>query len=228
MRNCYKILLAALLVLPIFVSCTRVLNRGEMQYDDAKRVAMREAVEYIVLRYPDASLRDIYKSCFQDYFGPAHAIADRDLARDYIVRELAEAELADTTYYEPCGWRRNYYRVNLRVVSDGLLSADELADAFYRSALDTTPIVDESWVDEWNETTQIVRKVVIDNAAQISRNSPIILNFTADSVAVAEMLSQGNYVLHHTSRYEELYHPHYRIVSRDIFNQEILPRLCDK
>ena len=228
MRNFYKIVLAALIVLPIFVSCARVPGRVVSGAEDAEREAMREVVEYIVKRYPDASLRDIYKSCFQDYFGPAHAIPDRDMARNYIAHELAEAELVDSIYYEPCGWRGNYYRVNLSVVAEGKVTLDELADAFYRSAPATTPVVDEQWVAEWNKTMQLVREVVVENASHISRNSPLITHFTTDSVAIAEMLARGEYVVHHSDRYVELYAPHYRIVARDIFNQEILPRLCDK
>ncbi|MBR2379159.1 MAG: hypothetical protein IKA91_06965 [Bacteroidaceae bacterium] len=176
-------------------------------------------------KYPDTSLQDIYKSCFQDYFGPAHAILSRDVARKYIEQELKSVASTDTNYYEPCGWRGNYYRVSLSTVGDSLLSVDELADAFYRSAPEQTPQVDERWVNEWNRTLKIVREVVTENASRISRNSPLILNFATDSAAIADMLSQGKYVVHHSDRYNELYHPHYRIVSRDIFEDEILPRL---
>lgn len=179
-------------------------------------------------KYPDTSLQDVYKSCFQDYFGPAHAIASRDMARKYIEQELNNAVCDDTCYYEPCGWRGNYYRVSLSAVADSLLTVDELADAFYRSAPEQTPVVDERWVNEWNRTLKIVRDVVKENASRISRNSPLIRNFTADSTAIADMLAQGKYVVHHSDRYNELYHPHYRIVSRDIFEREILPRLQGK
>lgn len=179
-------------------------------------------------KYPDTSLQDVYKSCFQDYFGPAHAIASRDMARKYIEQELNSAVCDDTCYYEPCGWRGNYYRVGLSAVADSLLTLDELADAFYRSAPAQTPVVDERWVNEWNRTLKIVRDVVKENASRISRNSPLMRDFTADSTAIADMLVQGKYVVHHSDRYNELYHPHYRIVSRDIFEREILPRLQGK
>ena len=104
-------------------------------------------------KYPDTSLQDVYKSCFQDYFGPAHAIAGRDMARKYIEQELSSAVCDDTCYYEPCGWRGNYYRVSLSAVADSLLSVDELADAFYRSAPQQTPVVDERWVAEGSQAS---------------------------------------------------------------------------
>ena len=179
-------------------------------------------------KYPDTSLQDIYKSCFQDYFGPAHAIASRDMARKYIEQELNSAVCDDTCYYEPCGWRGNYYRVNLSAVADSLLTIDELADAFYRSAPEQTPVVDERWLTEWDKILQVVQEAVVANAHLISRNSPLLRNFTADSTAIADMLAQGKYVVHHSDWYNELYHPHYRIVSRDIFEREILPRLQGK
>ncbi|MBR5844027.1 MAG: hypothetical protein IKY75_05525 [Bacteroidaceae bacterium] len=225
MHKLYKMILAALVVLPIFVSCTSVPSKTSPVGHEAERETMRNAVEYMVTHYPDASLCDIYKSCFQDYFGPAHAIASKDMAREYIARELQQVSSEDTLYYESCGWRGNYYRVNLSVVACGVLTVDELADAFYRSTPAQTPVVDTLWVDEWSRTMQIVREVVGENAHKVSRQSPLICNFSTDSAAIADMLAQGRYVIHHTDRYVELYNPHYRIVARDIFNKEILPRL---
>lgn len=225
MSNFYKILLAVLLVLPIVVSCRSVSDVTSLDADDIELRAMNCAIERMITKYPDTSLQDIYKSCFQDYFGPAHAIASREVARAYIERELQYVDMADSTYFEPCGWRGNYYRVNLTVVAHGILSLDAFADAFYRSAPAVTPIVDEQWTTEWNGMLQIVRDVVKEQASHISRMSPLIVDFTADSAAIAHMLSQGNYVVHHSDRYNELYHPHYRIVRKDIFQKEILPLL---
>ena len=43
--------------------------------------------------YPQSTLQDVYKSCFQDYFGPAHIISNREAARRYIEYELAHSTL---------------------------------------------------------------------------------------------------------------------------------------
>ena len=225
MRNLYKVILAVLVVLPIFVSCRSVSNVTSLHADDMELHAMHHAIERMVTKYPDISLQDIYKSCFQDYFGPAHAIDSRETARFYIERELQQALLTDMAHYEPCGWRGNYYRVNLSVVADSILSLDDFADAFYRSTPAVTSVVDEQWISEWNSVLQVVRDVVKEKASHISRKSPLISHFAADSTAIANMLLQGNYVVHHSDLYNALYHPHYRIVRKDIFEKEIFPLL---
>ncbi|MBP3670796.1 MAG: hypothetical protein J6J06_02405 [Bacteroidaceae bacterium] len=179
-------------------------------------------------RYPYTSLQDVYKSCFQDFFGPAHAIPSYDKAMAYIAQELAQAEMTDTLYYEPCGMRGNYYRVSLAVVADSIVSLNAFADAFYRSAPAVTPQVTDVWINEWQCIQQVVQAVVKENAHRISRHAPLITDFQEDSTAIADMLQQGKYVVHHSKLYNELYNPHYRIIRRDIFENEILPLLRER
>lgn len=163
--------------------------------------------------YPKATLQDIYKGCFQDYFGPAHIINDRKTAKSYILSELATADTLGGDYYEPCGWRRQYYRVNLSVVRDGLIDIDRLVDAFVKSA-QGEPTFTHEWSEEWNTIQQIVRE-----------RYPALQGFSKDSLQIARLLSEGNYVMHHSSIFNEYYCPHYRIVHCDIFNKEILPSI---
>lgn len=219
----HTMILAALFVLPIFFSCHSVQHKGDVAPTPTDNELMQQAISTMILTYPETSLQDIYKSCFQDYFGPAHIIANRESAQAYIARELAQATLTDTVYYELCGWKGNYVRVNLAVVADSIISIDNFADAFYRSAPDTTPIVDERWLDEWDSTMQVVREVVVKHSTRIPRKSPLIVNFKSDSIAIAHLLREGKYVMHHSEKYGEAYNPHYRIVRRDIFESEILP-----
>ena len=37
--------------------------------------------------------------------------------------------------------------------------------------------------------------------------------------------AQNKQAMHHSRAYNAAYHPHYRIVRRDIFEEEILPKL---
>ena len=41
-----------------------------------------------------------------------------------------------------------------------------------------------------------------------------------------DQLGPGHLILHHSPAFSEAYHPHYRIVARDIFENELKPRLC--
>jgi len=38
-------------------------------------------------------------------------------------------------------------------------------------------------------------------------------------------LSEGKYVVHHSRKFNQHYHPHYRIIRRDLFEEKILPKL---
>ena len=48
-------------------------------------------------------------------------------------------------------------------------------------------------------------------------------NYDADAKAIADMLAEGHYAVHHSRLYNEHYAPHYRIMAREIFEKEILP-----
>ena len=170
----------------------------------------------IVQRYPSATLQDIYKSCFQDHFGVAHLLADRASVKGYIERELATAAAFDVSYYELCGWQGRFVRVNLAVVRDGRLTADELTDAFMASAAFSSNEVTEAWIAEWHAILEVLR------AEGLHEQLP---DFVADSARLEQMLSEGRYVMHHSASFRDAYHPHYRIIHRSIFEERILPKL---
>ena len=104
-------------------------------------------------RYPALRLLDIYKSCFQDYMGAEHLVGDRASAEAYLAQELATVTLADMQpwYCEPCGLDSSYYRVSLRAVVEGHISAEALLDAFIASANNPRRPTVEAWRDRWHE-----------------------------------------------------------------------------
>lgn len=165
-------------------------------------------------RYPEATLQDIYKGSFQDYFGPAHALSNRESVRRYILSEMEQVASEAEPTLEPCGWRTNYYRVDLAWVKSGAIDIDTLVDAFMASAKNIDVMLLESWQREWNVIEAVVRSV-----------APTLPNLDNDSAAIAEMLDRGEYVVHHSDRFNAAYHPHYRIISQDfatkIFNEEL-------
>ncbi len=181
------------------------------QENKLPRAAIREYVEHFLARYPEATLQDIYKGSFQDYFGPAHIVNDRERAKQSILREIAAADTFGGVCYEPCGWRGQYYRVNLSMVKDSLVTIDTLVDAFVESA-QGEPVFSDEWIEEWITILQIVREV-----------APSLQGFAEDSVRIARLLDSNNYVMHHSRRFDERYCPHYRIVRHDVFEQKIVP-----
>ena len=166
-------------------------------------------------RYPHATLQDIYKGEFQDQFGPAHLISNREAVRSYILRELSLADSLGGDYCEPCGWQKRYWRVNLSVIRDSLLSVDQFVDAFIASSPDTIPTLNQAWINEWNTMQQLVKKL-----------HPQLEGYTDDSARIAKLHSEGNYVMHHSRAFNMYHHPHYRIMRSDIVEQIILPAIA--
>lgn len=163
--------------------------------------------------YPQSRLLDIYKSCFQDYMGAEHLVTDRQQVKAYLDEELNTTTLEDLLpwLYEPCGAEGNYVRVSIRTVKEGIISADLLLDAFIRSANTGNRPSVESWRDQWHEILEVIDTMDL--------NFP---NYTADKLFIDSILSVGKYAISHSPEYREAYHPHYRIVERNIFDREIL------
>ena len=165
-------------------------------------------------KYPEATLQDIYKGSFQDVFGPAHILTDRQAVIRYIESELKASTTFEEDDYQPCGWQGNFYQVNLKVIADGRVPMDVFVDAFMASAngIDTT--LTPAFVKDWQELQQAVRTV-----------RPQLEGYREDSTLLAHLLKEGKYVVHHSRKFNEHYHPHYRIIRRDLFEEKILPRL---
>ena len=166
--------------------------------------------------YPQSRLLDIYKSCFQDYMGAEHLVTDRQQVKAYLDEELNTTTLEDLLpwLYEPCGAEGNYVRVSIRTVKEGIISADLLLDAFIRSANPGNRPSVESWRDRWHEFLEVIDTMNL--------NFP---NYTADKLLIDSILSVGKYAISHSPEYREAYHPHYRIVERNIFDREILTHI---
>jgi hypothetical protein len=195
----------ALIVL--FLSCS--LGLFGQQFDT---LSIRAAIECQMAAYPKSTLQDIYKSFYQDRFGPGHMITDTASVRHYLLYELSENEVASKVYYEPTGSEGRYVRVYLSAVADSLITAEQLLDAFVRSAnTDKGPNVD--WEAEWNCIVGVITK------------HGIILNGFDKDVATLNEASRNRQAVHHSRTYNEAYHPHYRIVERSIFEAELSPLL---
>ena len=169
--------------------------------------------------YPKSRLLDLYKSCFQDFMGAEHLVVDHQRIKAYLDEELNSVTLDDLMpwIYEPCGIDSSYYRVSIRAVKEGLISEDMLLDAFICSANSSNrPSVDE-WNERWHKMIGTIDGMQL-NLAQYNKDRQFI-----DSV-----LSVGKYAISHSPEYREAYRPHYRIVERSIFEQEILPLIEQK
>ena len=175
---------------------------------------VRLAVERMVKDYPQLTLQDIYKSFFQDNFGPGHAVPDSAQAAAWLGSELAKVERLDVSLYEPTGSEGNYYRVSLAAIASGKVPFNTFLSAFLRSVRPVQPCEVDAWALEWEQIESVIDAMELD-----------LPNYDADAMAIKEMLSTGHYAVHHSRLYNKHYAPHYRIIAKDLFEKEILPLL---
>ena len=178
--------------------------------------SIRTAVNYQLKHYPASTLQDIYKNFFQDRLGPGHLLADTAGAGQYLREELLHPYPA-TKYYEPIGYTHNYYRVDLAVVWDSIVSYTQLMEAFTKSAQAITFDDVERWKEEW----QTIETVI----AEMNLN---LINYNTDKAAIDNMLEQGKYMMRHSKTFNANYNPHYRIIEKNIFNKLLLPAIEQK
>ena len=199
-----KQLVALLAFVSVFVSCT----------NNTQEQAREAFVRTYFQRYPQATLQDIYKGSFQDVFGPAHILTNKESVTKYIQYEMSQVESYENEDYVPCGWQGNFYQVNLKVIADGRVPMDTFVEAFMASAQGIDTTLTPQFIEDWQWMQQSIRKVV-----------PDLEGFEEDSTLLANLLKEGKYVVHHSQKFNDHYQPHYRIIRKDIFKEKILPSL---
>ena len=193
------------LLLVLFLSCSFCLFGQSFD-----TLSIRASIERQMATYPQSTLQDIYKSFYQDRFGPGHMISDTASARSYLMRELSEMNDASTVYYEPTGSEGRFVRVYLSAVTDGFITADQLLNAFVRSA-NMVKEPETDWTTEWKTIEGIITKYGIQ-----------VNGFEMDAPLLDEA-SRNRQAVHHSRAYNAAYHPHYRIVERSVFEEELRP-----
>ena len=180
----------------------------------------RDFIELKLVAYPESRAQDIYKSFCQDNLGPEHLIPNPATAADYLQEELQtyQEDLDSLRYKAPAkrydfvGDQCNYVRVDLSVILDGLVAEETFLDAFIRSANEGKRATEEEWVKKWKEVSKILRKDFKD-----------IPDLDQDLHTLDSLVAEGHYIMHHSQAYRDAYHPHYRIIARDIFLDEMRP-----
>lgn len=176
----------------------------------------REALKQYLEAYPEAHLQDIYKSCFQNVFGVAHLISDTQACVAYIESEMEELNSDDRGYslYEYTLPDSHYVRVDLHAVAEELVPRDLLVELLMESAATPAPMTQEEWVARWRELK-----------AAADALDPRPEGYEKEAAEIDSLLAEGRYVWHHSRHYNEVYHPHYRLIRRDLFESRILPLL---
>lgn len=190
--------------------CLTVQGADKKEFEQA----VRSAVERQMQRYPKSTLKDLYKNFFQDKFGPGHLIGDTAAAGNYLRKELASYTVVSGEVAEPTGWEGNFLRVNLSVIKTGQIPYPVFFDAFVRSVNGISPMPVSEWQKEWEQIEAVIRSMKLS-----------LPDYEADRKEIDDRLNKGEYVGHHSRVFEDTYTPHYRIIRKDIFENELKPLL---
>ncbi len=157
--------------------------------------------EEIHEQYPLATLQDVYKTCYQDYFGAEHLMSDTAMAHRYLETELEKCRNTDMSAMpkrEPTGFRHRFMRLNLACVADGELTENQLFAMFIEAA-GRDNVFGDDWTEEWRRIERIALKVCPDwNNASLQ--------------AELCLAAEGNRAVRHSEAFRNAYNPHYRIV----------------
>ena len=159
-------------------------------------------------RKPEATLQDVYKSFYQERFGPGHMTPNVENARNYLMSEMEQAAENSGTYYEPTGSEGRYVRIYLNAVSDGKISAEQLLEAFVESANHVAPRTDK-WTEQWSKIVNVIEE----------KQLPVAAN--DELKELLKTCSEQDEAVHHSESYEKAYRPHYRIVEHNIFEKQL-------
>ncbi len=158
-------------------------------------------MEQMLHRFPESSLVDIYKSFYQDEFGPGHLLGDMQGAREYFCKELEGMTSAGRYVLEPCGTGSRFCRAPLDIVLDGIISPEEFFSGFIEGAsMFTLPDISQ-WRVRWKEILAAAEPVI----------KPIA-GIEEDARIISEAMQTRSGAVRHSRRYVEAYDPHYRII----------------
>ncbi len=169
-----------------------------------ERSEIRLAVEKQLELYPESTLQDIYKSFFQDEYGPGHLLENVSFAREYFDLELEEMESKGRHEAETCGAGKNFIRVPMDLVKDGIIPEDAYFNAFVESSAGFTIPDLMVWRKEWERIFNEIKTMNLK-----------ISNLERDNQEILRMIYHGNAMVHHSDPYIDAYDPHYRIMSKE-------------
>lgn len=102
--------------------------------------------------------------------------------------------------------------MNLSLLRDSTISYECFFKAFVESVENITP----PSMTEWTKTWSMIDSVIVAKGIEMR-------NKENDRREILEQLAVGNYVAHHSRAFNDSVHFHYRIISREKFEEVILP-----
>ena len=154
---------------------------------------------------PKLTLQDLYKSFFQDFFGPEHLISNKTFVEEYLNEEIKEAEIDNNNLplFEKTGFEGKFIRINLKVIKINLISKEKLIEFFIESANNDK---NNKNINEWKKNWKKIDEIIFNLNLSL-------FNEKNDRNKINEMLEKNEYVMSHSNVYKQNYKPHYRLIN---------------
>jgi len=178
----------------------------------------KASIQYILKKYPESTLIDVYKYFFQSRFGPEHFIKDSLIALNLLQDEIKSEEILsykskpDSFLVELLLPEKKFVRIDLSLIKDRIIPLNLLFTAFLNSAKIYDSTEYEIWKNDWKEIVNLIEKENIK-----------LKNYIEDKNRIENALKQNKLVFSHSAHYKNFYKPHYRVVEYKIFKTFLLP-----
>ncbi len=170
---------------------------------EATTQRLRRILTDQVARYSQMEIQDLYKLLFQGVMGSGHAISSPDTARAWLERELESLPKGpDEPMIDLISPDGDIVRVNLRPFMQSGGDTSSLLNAFVRTA------------NEHRGTTERLR-LYWSFAERLAEDGHLPFKQTDMRGFFKRMEEDGFPAVHHSTRYENAYHPAYRVIKQD-------------
>lgn len=194
-------------IIVFLLGLTPIFAMGAVPLD-----SIAASINTMMIDYPESTLLDIYKSAFQNRYGPGHIVADTARAKNYLDWELDQPVRHINPLYEPTLPDGCFYRVNLSVITDSIIPYSVFFEAFLDSVHDIEMPDITKWAEDWAIILDVINSMGL-----------VLPDYDVDVSSINERLIQGIYAGEHSQRFVDAYDPHYRIIRKDIFETRLKP-----
>ena len=107
------------LFLNIYFLFLFIISITSKENSDMDLTILKEQIK----NHPNQTLQDVYKSCYQDEYGPGHLISNESSCINSLYQEInsIEKDYKPITLFEQTGLKGNYLRVDLTLIRDGII-----------------------------------------------------------------------------------------------------------
>jgi hypothetical protein len=159
-------------------------------------------------RTPSMKVQDVYKLLHQAAMGSEHAVSDEQAAGEWLEQEMKEmGDGPDDPLLDPISPDGQILRVHLRSFLSAGKNPLTLLKAFIRTG------------NEWHGSLGKLEEYG-NTVIQLARSGAISIPPGETESFLSKMQADGYPAVHHSSDYQRLYRPAYRVVARQFLEEK--------